>query len=121
MDDGSRIDALTYLDRFFDAVRDEARSNPVFSARLVEALGGEVMFTSEDKLALLNPLKLAAVGEDRLREAISGLTPKDLKSVLKANNLATPVDMRGRTLDELSEMLVARALNRLSERTNSSN
>lgn len=121
MDDGSRIDALTYLDRFFDAVRDEARSNPAFSARLVEALGGEIVFPGEDKLALLNPLKLAAVGEDQLRNAITGLTPKDLKSVLKANNLATPVDMRGLSVDDLGEMLVARALNRLNERTNSSN
>lgn len=117
MDDGSRIDALTYLDRFFDVVREEARSNPTFSARLVEALGGDVVFPGDDRVALLNPLKLAAKGEAHLRDALDGLKLSELKAVLKAHNLATAVDMRGLSVEQLTAMLVERALTRLSERS----
>ncbi|MEM6666607.1 MAG: hypothetical protein AAF638_09405 [Pseudomonadota bacterium] len=117
MDDGSRIDAVQYLDRFFDAVREEARTNPTFSARLVEALGGEVVFSGDDKLALLNPLKLAAKGQTELLTAISGLSAGELKAVLKANNLASPVDVRGKDQSALETMLIERSMARLSERT----
>lgn len=119
MDDGPRIDALTYLDRFFDAVREEARANPAFSARLVEALGGDVVFDSEQAAALLNPLKLAAEGEAKLRGAAEALSLKDIKSVLRLHSLATSVDTKGRSLDALQDMLVERAIARLGERRQS--
>ena len=117
MDDDARVDAVSYLDRFFDAIRDEARANPALAARLVEALGGEVVFEAKDQVALFNPLKLAAKGGSALETAADGLTAAQLKAVMKAHNLATPVDVRGRSKEELGALLVERARARLSERS----
>ncbi len=41
------IDAATALDQFFALVREEALSNPRFAARLVEAVGYNVLFTGK--------------------------------------------------------------------------
>jgi hypothetical protein len=38
MGEGPQLTPVEYLDRFFDELRDEVRSNPKFAARLVEML-----------------------------------------------------------------------------------
>ena len=44
MAESTRLTPVEYLDRFFDELRAEVRSNPQLAARLVKALGGEVVF-----------------------------------------------------------------------------
>ena len=47
MAEDPRLDAIAYLDRFFDEIRDEVRSNPKLASRLVKAMGAQVLFEDE--------------------------------------------------------------------------
>ena len=53
---------VEYIDRFFDELRAEVRSNPKLAARLVKALGGNVVFEDETKAEVANPYQLASSG-----------------------------------------------------------
>ena len=120
MGDGEEIGAVEYLDRLFDVIREEARANPGFAARLVRATGGEVTFPSSDKAVLLNPLEIAAkTGAQGVLEQFDSLDAATLRRVLKAHNLATPVDVRTRSKDELLDMLSRRAAERVASRSSS--
>ena len=44
MGEDQGLNPIEYLDRFFDELRAEVRSNPKLAARLVKALGGNVVF-----------------------------------------------------------------------------
>lgn len=114
----TRLSAVEYLDRLFDVIREEARANPEFAARLVKATGGSIVFDADDRAALINPVELAAHGgETALRETLGPLEAVDLRKVLKVHGLASPVDVRGRSKDELVDMLVRRAVERATART----
>lgn len=107
-----------FLDKLFDVIRDEARSNPAFAARLVKAAGGHVTFESKDKVAVLNPLEVAAQGgPNAVRSAFESLDAVELRAVLKEHNLASAIDVRSRGKADLLDMLAVRATARVASRT----
>jgi hypothetical protein len=117
MAEDKRLTPAEYLDRFFDELRAEVRSNPKLAERLTRALGGEVVFGDELKADLANPYLLAASGsKSKFYSVFSGLKPNEIRRVLRENNLATSVDVRGKTTEELVDMLFRRASSKISER-----
>lgn len=110
---------VEYLDRFFDELRSEVRSNPRLAARLVKALGGNVVFDDADKAEAANPYALATGPKSRFLSVFASMKLPEIKKVLKDNNLATRVDMNGKTADQLVEMMYERAAGKVSERTSS--
>ena len=119
MAEDQRLNPADYLDRFFDVLRDEVRTNPQFAARLVKTLGGNVVFEDEAKAEITNPIILAAGDKMRFYSVYSPMKVADIKKVLKDNNLATKVDMNGKTPAQLVDMLYERAASKASERKSS--
>jgi len=120
MAEDQRLSAVEYIDRFFDELREEVRSNPRLAARLVKALGGNVVFEDEDKADLANPYVLAASGaKSRFYSVYGAMKPAEIKKVLKQNNLATTIDMNGKSAAQLVDMLFERASGKVSERKSS--
>jgi hypothetical protein len=113
------LSAVEYIDRFFDELRAEVRSNPKLAARLVKALGGEVVFESDAKAEVSSPYQLAAQGKQRFYAVYSAMKAADIKKVLRQNNLATTVDMNGKTPAQLVDMLYDRAAMKVGERKSS--
>lgn len=110
-------DAFDALDRFLDVLRREIRDNPELAQRLVEAIGAEVSFDAEHAADLFSPVATyAEEGEAGVRRIAESLADADLRAVLKRCNLATPVDMKGRSGPELVDLLVRRAGDKLAER-----
>jgi hypothetical protein len=120
MAEDKRLTPVEYLDRFFDELRDEVRSNPKLAARLVKALGGEVVFEEQAKADVANPYALAAQGSKaKFLTVFGSLKLSEIKRVLKDNNLATRVDMNGKDAGQLAEMLFERASSKAKERRSS--
>jgi hypothetical protein len=120
MAEDKRLTPVEYLDRFFDELRDEVRSNPKLAARLVKALGGEVVFEDDAKVDIANPYALAAQGSKaKFLSVFGSLKLSEIKRVLKDNNLATRVDMNGKSAGQLVEMLFERASSKVKERRSS--
>lgn len=120
MAESSRLTPVEYLDRFFDELRSEVRSNPKLAARLVKALGGNVVFEDEVKADVANPYALASKGSKPQFFAVFGsMKAAEIRRVLKDNNLATRVDMNGKSVSELVEMLYQRASSKVRERSSS--
>jgi hypothetical protein len=120
MAEDSRLTPADYLDRFFDELREEVRSNPKLAARLVKALGGTVVFEDEAKADIANPYTLAAAGsKSRFYSVFATMKPNQVKKVLRDNNLATPVDMAGKNVTQLIDMMFDRASSKVSERKSS--
>ena len=120
MEESPRLTPVEYLDRFFDELRAEVRSNPRLAARLVKALGGEVVFEEAAKAEVANPYQLAASGsKSKFLKVFSSFKLPQLKQILKEHNLATKVDMTGKTADQLVEMLYERAASKVIERKSS--
>ena len=116
----TRLDPVEYLDRFFDVIRDEVRENPKFADRLVKALGAEVVFEEEAKAETANPYTLAASStKSQFYSVFSTLKQAQLKRVLRDNNLASPLDIRGKTPGQLIDMLYERAVMKVAERRSS--
>lgn len=117
MDTGQKLGPLEYLDRFFDEIRAEARDNPAFAARLIEALGGEAVFPDEVKRDLLNPLAEAArESEAAFKSRFDSLKSADLKWLFRTYNLASPIDLRGLDRAGMLDLLYARARAKAEER-----
>ncbi|NBC21282.1 MAG: hypothetical protein GVY06_09630 [Alphaproteobacteria bacterium] len=117
MEDGEGLSAVDYLDQAFEVIREEARDNPAFAARMVKALGGEVVFPNSAKRDILNPLSVAASEtETAMRNLYSGLSAAELRGVLREHNLASSVDVRGLAGPDLLDMLVRRAREKAAER-----
>jgi hypothetical protein len=111
---------VEYIDRFFDELREEVRANPKLAARLVKALGGNVVFENEAKAEAANPYALAAAGDKgRFLSVFGTMKAGEIKKVLKDNNLATRVDMTGKSLEQLVDMLYTRAARKVGERSSS--
>jgi hypothetical protein len=120
MAEDKRLTPVEYLDRFFDELRDEVRSNPKLAARLVKALGGEVVFEDQAKADVANPYALAAQGSKaRFLSVFGAMKLSEIRRVLKENNLATRVDMNGKSAGQLVEMLFERASGKVKERRSS--
>lgn len=119
MGEGPGLTPVEYLDRFFDELRAEVRSNPKLAERLVKALGGNVVFDDEAKAEIANPYLLATGPKARFLAVFAGMKPGEIKKILKDNNLATKVDMNGKSADQLVEMMHARATAKVQERKSS--
>jgi hypothetical protein len=120
MAEDKRLTPVEYLDRFFDELRNEVRSNPKLAARLVKALGGEVVFEDQAKADLANPYTLAAQGSKaKFLSVFGAMKLSEIRRVLKENNLATRVDMNGKNAGQLAEMLFERASSKVKERRSS--
>jgi hypothetical protein len=119
MAEGTRLTPVEYLDRFFDELRSEVRANPKLAARLVKALGGDVVFGEADKAEVANPYALATGPKAKFLSIFSSLKLPEIRKVLKDNNLATRVDMNGKTADELVDMMYERAASKVRERKSS--
>ena len=118
MEEKTQLTPADYLDRFFDEIRREARDNPRLAARLVEALGGEVVFDRAQKTQIVNPYALVADGSKaRFYAIFSEMKPSEVRRVLRDHNLATPVDVQGLSLSELVDMLYQRAMAKVEERS----
>lgn len=110
-------DAFTKLDKFFEELRLEIRSNPELAARLVKAIGAEVTFEGSLAAQLVNPRELAATSDEAsFRAAFAAMTLAEIKSVLKAHNLASAVDMKGLAIPDLTDMAYRRAVAKAAER-----
>jgi hypothetical protein len=120
MAQGPGLTPVEYIDRFFDELRAEVRSNPALAARLVKALGGNVVFEDETRADVANPYALAASSTKAQFLAIFGsMKLAQLKKVLKDHNLATKVDMNGKSAQQLVTMMYDRASSKVSERRSS--
>ncbi len=119
MAEGSRLTPVEYLDRFFDELRQEVRSNPKLAARLVKALGGDVVFEDEHKAEIANPYALANGPKAKFLSVFSSMKLPEIKRVLKDNNLATRIDMNGKSAGQLVEMMYDRAASKVKERKSS--
>jgi len=120
MAEDPRLNPVEYLDRFFDELRDEVRSNPRLASRLVKALGGTVVFEDEAKAEVANPYILAAGGDrSQFYTVFGSLKTNQIKQILRENNLATRIDMAGKNNSQLIDMLFDRASSKVSERRSS--
>jgi hypothetical protein len=120
MAEDPRLTPADYLDRFFDELRNEVRTNPKFAARLVKALGGTVVFEDEAKADIANPYALAAEGsKTRFYSVFGSMKPTQVKKVLRENNLATGVDMANKSVAQLIDMMFERASSKVKERKSS--
>jgi hypothetical protein len=117
MAEDTRLNAVEYIDRFFDELREEVRSNPRLAARLVKALGGQVVFEDETRVDVVNPYVLAATGSRTdFYSAFGAMKPGQIRQILRDNNLATRIDMAGKSSTQLVDMLFERASTKVSER-----
>lgn len=113
----SGLTATEYLDRFFDELRDEVRANPRFASRVVKALGANVVFENEAKADVANPYILAANGsKSQFYSTFATMKASQIRQVLRENNLATRLDMAGKTNEQLIDMLFDRASSKVNER-----
>jgi hypothetical protein len=120
MAESTGLTPVEYIDRFFDELREEVRANPRLAARLVKALGGNVVFENEAKAEAANPYALAAEGDKaRFLSVFGTMKAGEIKKVLKDNNLATRVDMTGKNTEQLVDMLYTRAARKVGERKSS--
>jgi hypothetical protein len=116
MVEGKALTPVEYLDRFFDELRDEVRSNPKLAERLVKALGGEVVFEDDAKAEIANPFALASGPKAKFLSVFRSMKIGDIRKILKENNLATRIDMAGKSADQLVEMMYNRAAMKVQER-----
>jgi hypothetical protein len=120
MAEDQRLSAADYLDRFFDELRSEVRANPKLAERLVKALGGEVVFDQDVRAEVANPYQLAgAAPKSQFYAVYSNLKTSQLRKVLKDYNLATGIDMSGKSAGQLVDMLYTRAAAKVGERKSS--
>ncbi|MFT3724245.1 MAG: hypothetical protein QM773_11710 [Hyphomonadaceae bacterium] len=119
MGEGPGLSPVEYLDRFFDELRAEVRSNPTLAARLVKALGGNVVFDDAAKSEIANPYALASGSKATFMSVFGSMKLNEIKRVLKDHNLATRIDMNGKTAEQLVEMLHSRASAKVHERKSS--
>jgi len=111
------IDAGRALDQFFAVVRDEARSNPKFASRLVEALGCTVVFRGDDAKHSVDPVQVAMRGPDEFRKTFLSFSAKDLKDLVKEFDLATAGDLKGKNKPpQIVEVMWAGAQSKLHDR-----
>lgn len=116
-DSPTETDALEALDQFLDALRQEFRSNPDMAHRVVKALGATVVFDGKLAATLINPKELvASMPEGDARAQLMALSSADLKAIAKTHNLGSAVDVKGKSKEELVDLVYVRAARKISER-----
>ena len=117
MAETEKLTPVEYLDRFFDELRNEVRSNPELANRLVRSLGATVTFDLAEAPDAANPFIAASEMERPKFVALySKMKIGQLKKLLRTNNLATVVDMRGKSASQLVDLLYSRAHAKVGER-----
>lgn len=109
--DDKHVSADIAIDGFLRAVKDAAAEMPEFRARLIEALGFTVLYEGEEQFEGADPVRQAGLwSHDAFARIWSKATLKQIKDALKARQLATPEDMKGKKKPQLIGMLYDRAL-----------
>lgn len=117
MSERTRLPPQLALNRFLDAVRDEAATNPGFRGRLLEALAIEIYIEGEEEISAVDPIGLArSKSEATFRRVYSQLNATALRAVLRDADLATATDLKGQTKASLIDMLWSRSRSRAAER-----
>lgn len=93
-----KLDPAEALERLFAVISQEARGNPVFARRMLDAMAVSVVFTGTDAAKAADPILLAARGDyAAFRESFVTFAEKDLKALLKGYALATDGQIAGVT------------------------
>jgi hypothetical protein len=112
-----QIEPAEALDRFFAVVRQEANDNPNFAARLLNALGANVVFRGDAAVTSVDPLQVALRGHEEFRATFLSFSVKDLKTIVKDFGLATPTDMKGKgKAPQIVELMWAGASAKIKDR-----
>lgn len=115
--DGQPNTAADAIDRVLELLRRELHDNPELAYRLVRALGAQVVFEGKHASALLNPSELVfELPEADARAQLLAFSLADLKTMARANSLATAVDTKGKSQDEMVDMIYTRARDKISEK-----
>ena len=109
MVDAKQIEASKALDGFFAVVREEAVRNPVFGARLLDALGVTVEYRGTVVGDVVDPIALVRQGQEKFRATFLTFDDKTLKKVLNDHGLASKTDIGKRKGPALVELLWERA------------
>ena len=105
------------LGRFLTAIKNIADVDPQFRNQLIFAIGVPVIFAGENDLTTIEPHVVAARKDELAFRAIySALSAPKLRSILTKSKLATTVDLRGKAVGDMVDMLWARARERAEER-----
>lgn len=105
------------IDRVLDLLRHELQTNPELAYRMVKALGANVVFEGKHAANLINPIELvSSQSELEVRAQLLALPAADLKTIAKAARLATSIDLKGKSQDEIVDIVYRRAKEKLVER-----
>ncbi|MEM9178117.1 MAG: hypothetical protein AAGA89_00335 [Pseudomonadota bacterium] len=110
-------DPIEALDDFLEALRREFHGNPDLAYRIVNALGGDIELRGAAAASVLNPMTLVnQKGADGARETLLSFSLADLKKIAKSQNLASSIDLKGKDVPTLVDMIVRRAANKIADR-----
>lgn len=99
------------IDKFLRAIKNAAAESPEFRARLIDAIGVTVLYEGEEQFQGADPVRQAGMwSEDAFTRIWSSASLAQIKSSLKAYQLATNEDMKGKRKPQLIAMLFDRAL-----------
>lgn len=105
------------LGRFLTAIQNQADIDPSFRNSLLLALGVTVVFEGENDLSSVEPHIVAARKDELAFRAIYGrLSGPKIRSLLTKSKLASTTDLRGKTQEEMMNMLWSRARAKAEER-----
>lgn len=121
-----------FLQRIFDVIQSEARTNPDFYARLRAASGLEAPPSGSGRTlgaskrneprrhrrpkGLFDPMQLMKEGEHVLRERLAGLDVEELKDIVAEHGMdTTKLAMKWRSRDRLTDLILATTRDRLSK------
>lgn len=112
------VEPQVALARFLSAIKNYADVDPNFRDSLIQALGLVVKYQGEDDLLNIEPHIIAARKEELQFRAIYGqFPPAKVKSILTTKaKLATAADVKGKSAEDIMDMLWKRARSRARER-----
>ena len=105
------------IDGFLDALRNEFRSDPELTYRVLKALNVTVEFDSAEAVKFVNPIEIIGESNDVVAEArLNGFTLAQLKKMAQGANLATATDLKGLKKDGVIAVLIKRGREKIKER-----
>ncbi len=121
----SEIPADQLLQQLFDAVVEEARSNPAFADRLIAALAGRVAVRTEaggkkapkpkEEAVLLTRL-FNQEGEEAVRTYLRGQKPASLRALVKRQHIPVEPEMLKGKAEVLHDAIVEGVKLRIADR-----
>lgn len=112
------VAADSFLQDFLAVIADEARDNPGFRLRLLDALGACVVLTPNMALDAMEPLSFARrFGLEPLEAHLGSLKLAELKKFAAAHHLASAAEIRAaKTAPFLAALAVQTIQHRIEER-----